>query len=67
MTKCLICDNPIPKGHKRYCSKKCRQKSYNIRFNDIFDVNLEDWEDVGFFIGYLRGLDFSKELFDNYL
>lgn len=23
----------------------------------LYDVSLENWEDVGFFIGYLRGLD----------
>jgi hypothetical protein len=28
----------------------------------LYDCNLKDWEDVGFFIGYLRGLDDGVEL-----
>lgn len=28
----------------------------------LYDVDLRDWEDVGFFVGYLRGLDDGIEL-----
>ena len=27
----------------------------------LMDYNIEGWEDVGFFIGYLRGLDWLAE------
>ena len=30
--------------------------------NYLYDINLVDWEDVGFFVGYLRGIDDSVEL-----
>ena len=28
----------------------------------LFNINLQEWEDVGFFVGYLRGLDFVIEI-----
>ena len=27
----------------------------------LYDMNLENWEDVGFFVGYLRGLDWLRD------
>jgi hypothetical protein len=33
--------------------------------NDICDLNPEGWEDVNFFAGYIRGLNFSLERLDS--
>lgn len=30
--------------------------------DELFNLELNDWEDVGFFVGYLRGLDYAQEL-----
>lgn len=29
--------------------------------NDLYDCELNGWEDVGYFVGYLRGLEQAKE------
>ena len=43
-----------------------REGQWNPKEDDLehylFDLNLEGWEDVGFFVGYLRGLDFVIDL-----
>lgn len=28
----------------------------------LYDIELNDWEDVGFFVGYLRGLDDAEKI-----
>ena len=39
---------------------KCESKTELEDF--LYVVDLQGWENVGFFVGYLRGLDFALEI-----
>jgi len=41
--------------HSHILKEECIEKSE--LHDELYEVSLEDWEDVGFFIGYLRCLD----------
>ena len=43
--KCLICKTKIPKGYKKFCSKKCRTKSYNLKNREYQKAWIKERQD----------------------
>ena len=50
--------------HKELIQDSNRQLKKSELMHFLYDIELTDWEDVGFFIGYLRALDDIEELIE---